>query len=214
MSKLFLSRLKELQGSNSVSAFARYLEMPQKTVDTYIKEQRKPSVEFVTRVCSKCHVSADWLLGLSDQRSPFIEAPRENKVSKTPEIREKISFLRTPVCRSVSHCNRTACHRHCDLESSEIRSVKQRGVYRLSNRRMLSDQRSENQQMKMARHNCRAIASILRLVSGDWFIRNLLLLSRPTVFGLHLQNLIDPFVDFVNHHHGREKQGFVNRLVH
>lgn len=101
MSKLFLSRLKELQGSNSVSAFARYLEMPQKTVDTYIKEQRKPSVEFVTRVCSKCHVSADWLLGLSDRRSPFIEVPRENNVSKTAENEDKFpSFIR-PICRSV-----------------------------------------------------------------------------------------------------------------
>lgn len=101
MSKLFLSRLKELQGSDSVSAFARYLEMPQKTVDTYIKEQRKPSVEFVMRVCSKCHVSADWLLGLSDQRAPLIEAPRQNNVSKTFEMKEKFPSFVRPICRSV-----------------------------------------------------------------------------------------------------------------
>ena len=68
MFKIILTRLKDLQGENSVSAFARFLEMPQKTVDTYINGQRKPSVEFIMRVCSKCHVSADWLLGLSDDR--------------------------------------------------------------------------------------------------------------------------------------------------
>lgn len=68
MFKTILSRLKELQGCNSVSAFARYLEMPQKTVDTYIKGERKPSTEFILRVCAKCDVSADWLLGLSDSR--------------------------------------------------------------------------------------------------------------------------------------------------
>lgn len=82
MSKLFLSRLKELQGSNSVSAFARYLEMPQKTVDTYIKDQRKPSVEFVVRVCSKCGVSADWLLGLSEDRGGSQSAAPMKMVTK------------------------------------------------------------------------------------------------------------------------------------
>ena len=128
MSKLFLSRLKELQGSNSVSAFARYLEMPQKTVDTYIKEQRKPSVEFVTRVCSKCHVSADWLLGLTDQRSPFIEVPRENKVSKTVGNEEKFpSFIR-PICRSVRQSERVLNPKEisdilCNL-SNEITQLK------------------------------------------------------------------------------------------
>ena len=82
MSKLFLSRLKELQGSNSVPAFARYLEMPQKTVDTYIKDQRKPSVEFVVRVCSKCGVSADWLLGLSEDRGGSQSAAPMTMVTK------------------------------------------------------------------------------------------------------------------------------------
>ena len=38
--------------------------MKQKTVDLYIKGQRKPSVELIVSVCSKCCCSADWLLGL------------------------------------------------------------------------------------------------------------------------------------------------------
>ena len=101
MYKLLITRIKELQGEKSVSAFARYLEIPQKTVDTYINGERKPSVEFIMRICSKCHVTSDWLLGLSDQRSPFIEVPRENKVSKTAGNEDKFpSFIR-PVCRSV-----------------------------------------------------------------------------------------------------------------
>lgn len=88
MSKLFLTRLKDLQGDLSVSAFARYLEMPQKTVDTYFKEQRKPSVEFVVRVCSKCGVSADWLLGLSETREPSdVAAPTKVLPIKPRKIR-------------------------------------------------------------------------------------------------------------------------------
>ena len=107
MYKLLITRIKELQGEKSVSAFARYLEMPQKTVDTYINGERKPSVEFIMRVCSKCKVTSDWLLGLTDQRAPFIEVPRQNNVSKTPEIRGKFPSFGRPVCRSVRQFNRT-----------------------------------------------------------------------------------------------------------
>ena len=66
--KAFLRRLKELQGHESVSAFARRLEIPQKSLDCYIKGEHKPSVDLLLRVSTKCGVSADWLLGLSDER--------------------------------------------------------------------------------------------------------------------------------------------------
>ncbi len=69
MSKLFLSRLTDLRGARSVCAFARFLELPQKTVDACIKGERKPSVELVARVCTKCQVTSDWLLGLSEDRN-------------------------------------------------------------------------------------------------------------------------------------------------
>jgi hypothetical protein len=63
--------------------------------------KRKPSLDLVYRICDIYGSSIDWLLGLTDQRSPFIEAPRENKVSKTAENEDKFhSFIR-PICRSV-----------------------------------------------------------------------------------------------------------------
>ena len=68
----FLMRLKELQGDESVSAFARRLAMPQNTLDCYMRGTRKPSVELLTRVCDTCAVSADWLLG----RDTVREVPR------------------------------------------------------------------------------------------------------------------------------------------
>lgn len=61
----FLSRLNECRNGMSVSEFARFLGLNQKTVDTYVKGERKPSVELVIAVCSKCGKSADWFLGLS-----------------------------------------------------------------------------------------------------------------------------------------------------
>ena len=52
----------------SVSAFARHIGIPQKTLDSCIKGERKPSVEIVMHICTRCGCSADWLLGLSDVR--------------------------------------------------------------------------------------------------------------------------------------------------
>lgn len=103
MYKIILTRLKTLQGDYSVSAFARFLEMPQKTVDTYINGQRKPSVEFILRVCSKFHVSADWLLGLSDTREPSEGAapakalpirPRKNPFAAETDILTEIAAMK------------------------------------------------------------------------------------------------------------------------
>lgn len=62
--KNFLDRLNECRNGASVSAFARLLGLNQKTLDLYIKGERKPSVELIVAVCSKCGRSADWLLGL------------------------------------------------------------------------------------------------------------------------------------------------------
>ena len=87
MFQIILKRLKDLQGENSVSAFARFLEMPQKTVDTYINGQRKPSVEFIMRVCSKCHVTSDWLLGLTNERE------RADQFGTVPKREEKFQIF-------------------------------------------------------------------------------------------------------------------------
>lgn len=72
--KNFLERLSEQKGDMSVSAFSRFLGINQKTLDLYMKGQRKPSVELVVAVCSKCGCSADELLGL---------APRANEQEQT-----------------------------------------------------------------------------------------------------------------------------------
>lgn len=76
--------------------------MPQKTVDTYINGQRKPSVEFIMRVCSKCHVSADWLLGLSEDRGgsqsaapmPMVTKSRQKVLDSSAVLKEELAAIR------------------------------------------------------------------------------------------------------------------------
>ena len=88
MQNILIRHLKELQGDLSVTAFARVLEMPQNTLDCYIKERRKPSVDFILRICAKCGVSADWLLGLTDARVCKVRAERPNVVAHSPQMPE------------------------------------------------------------------------------------------------------------------------------
>ena len=48
--KEFLDRLNECRNGMTVSAFSRFLGMNQKTLDLYIKGERKPSVELILAV--------------------------------------------------------------------------------------------------------------------------------------------------------------------
>ena len=73
----------------NVSEFARFLGMKQQTLDNYIKG-RIPSVEFVVRLCSKCCVSADWLLGLESDNVPKEQAPRTNGECRECEKKDAV----------------------------------------------------------------------------------------------------------------------------
>ena len=65
-----ISRVKEVMQGDSVYAFAKKLGISQQTVDCYINGSRKPSLDFIYRVCSVCKCSADWLMGLTDESTP------------------------------------------------------------------------------------------------------------------------------------------------
>lgn len=60
-----VERAESLRNGRSTVVFARELQMTQQTVDLYLKGNRKPSLEFVYKLCKVYNISADWLLGLS-----------------------------------------------------------------------------------------------------------------------------------------------------
>ena len=68
----FSSRIKQLIGDRSVNAFARTIGMNQAAIDRYAKGLREPNAEALRMIAAKCGVSADWLLGLSE--NPCAEA--------------------------------------------------------------------------------------------------------------------------------------------
>jgi Helix-turn-helix. len=68
LESIFSSRMRELQQGRSVSSFAKFCGLSQQAMDRYIKAQRMPPADAITQIARICDVSADWLLGLSDEK--------------------------------------------------------------------------------------------------------------------------------------------------
>lgn len=82
-----ISRVKVAMDGMSVYAFAKKLGISQQTVDCYVNGKRKPSLDFLYRVCSVCNCSADWLLGLSDR------PPNPSPPDRAAELKREIEAI-------------------------------------------------------------------------------------------------------------------------
>ena len=82
-----ISRVKSVMNGDSVYAFAKKLGISQQTADCYINGKRKPSIDFLYRICIVCNCSSDWLLGLTPE--PSQTAPPD----RSAELKQKILEL-------------------------------------------------------------------------------------------------------------------------
>lgn len=70
MEKVFLRRLLELRNSMSYKAFADKTGLDKTSLERWEKGTSDIKSDAIVKLCSACGVSADWLLGLSDNRTP------------------------------------------------------------------------------------------------------------------------------------------------
>ena len=82
-----ISRVKTAMKGDSVYAFAKKLGTSQQPADCYINGKRKPSLDFLYRVCIVCNCSADWLLGLNS--SP----PTDASPDRSAELKREIEAI-------------------------------------------------------------------------------------------------------------------------
>lgn len=83
-----ISRVKDTMNGMSIYAFAKKLGISQQTVDCYINGKRKPSLEFIYRVCSICNCSADWILGITD-----VSTPQATPSDRTADLKREIESI-------------------------------------------------------------------------------------------------------------------------
>ena len=95
--KKVLARIDELRNGQSVNSLAIALEMAQTTLNSYLSGKRKPSIELIKRICANYQVSADWLLGLTDEHggvsSALCDAEKAQMANKIHELEIKVATL-------------------------------------------------------------------------------------------------------------------------
>ena len=85
MKKLFTDRLRALRGSKTTREIAEICGVTQPAWTMWENGRREPSCEMLYKICLSLHVSADYLLGLSD----VAEAPQYHhqlKVAEPPPL--------------------------------------------------------------------------------------------------------------------------------
>lgn len=67
---VFADRFIELRGKRTQEEFAKFLGISRPTVGFYESGQRIPDALVLRQIAEKCNVSADYLLGLTDEKTP------------------------------------------------------------------------------------------------------------------------------------------------
>lgn len=84
--KLFFDRLDAVRADRSVTQFARDCGINQPTMFNYNRRTRIPSIETLAQICITNMISADWLLGFTDERTgsaaPVADAALQKEVEE------------------------------------------------------------------------------------------------------------------------------------
>lgn len=88
---IFRERLVHLQGDMTITAFADKLGLSRQTVGFYINGDRIPDALTLMEIAKKCGVSTDYLLGMSDLKSP--SASIRECVDRTGLTEDQMLFL-------------------------------------------------------------------------------------------------------------------------
>lgn len=79
MKNILPDRLRDLRGAMSQSDFAHKIGVKQTSYSSWERGAKDPAAQTLARIASTFGVSTDWLLGLSDLRTPVSDvAPRSH----------------------------------------------------------------------------------------------------------------------------------------
>ena len=82
----FMRRFNQLRGDRSQAAFGKLLGLSAATIGFYENGNRLPNAADLLRIATVCGVSTDWLLGLSEVKSPDATLRRLSSLLYDPLI--------------------------------------------------------------------------------------------------------------------------------
>lgn len=80
---IFKERLRTLKGNASKTEFAKTIGISRQSMWFYLNGDRIPDCEILVQICQKCNVSANWLLGLSED--PSIKSASVDELGLSPK---------------------------------------------------------------------------------------------------------------------------------
>lgn len=86
-----IERISQVMGDINPSNFAKIVGVSQGTMSNYMTIKHDPSLKAIYNMCHRCHVSADWVLGFTDERQGTC-APRPD-----PESAKRIAALEAEI---------------------------------------------------------------------------------------------------------------------
>ena len=93
---VFANRLKDLRGNMTLREVADEIGITRVALGYYEKGERKPDIEILHRLATYYHVSCDYLLGLSDIKTPDISTKEiSKKTGLSEQAIRKLSFYNT-----------------------------------------------------------------------------------------------------------------------
>ena len=118
---LLQERLKELRGNNKLQDIAKDIGISRASLGYYENGDRKPDIEVLLKLANYYHVSCDYLLGLTDIKSPDINTRAiSEKLGLTPKSIETLSTFqhnatRDPIPGNIN--DTTPAYSKLDLET-------------------------------------------------------------------------------------------------
>lgn len=79
MKNLLAARLRELRGVESQADFAAKIGVKQTSYSSWERGIKDPLAQTIVLIANTLGVSADWLLGLSDEREPVSDAAPKSR---------------------------------------------------------------------------------------------------------------------------------------
>lgn len=87
--------MRDIRGDLSQSEFSGKIGVKQTTYSSWERNVKEPSYEIVGRIVRQFGVSADWLLGFSDDRAGRISAASDSQAAqKVAELEKENALLR------------------------------------------------------------------------------------------------------------------------
>jgi transcriptional regulator with XRE-family HTH domain len=86
-------RIRELRGERSQNEFAEFINVSRPSVGLYENGRRVPDASIVSKICQKCGVTSDWLLGLSEYKSREQEETIIGMVKIKGRLKAHVSLL-------------------------------------------------------------------------------------------------------------------------